>query len=220
MIYSTCYRARAPMTAPNANINLNHNNVANVSGSAGGGGSARKAAATSTNSNEANSGARTVVAAILDAGAGTADAVADVVVVPPPAVVAEAVRENPDEIRTVEVSDESAACVRVPSATPVMRLFMGRQDVQRAVRERGWTDALWVDVARLRSEADAVRIFRSFDGEGAQPLRFPGEVLQALMNLVPYPVPANRAQVECVCLKVFHPPYNPSTTPIDGISRY
>jgi hypothetical protein len=41
---------------------------------------------------------------------------------------------------------------------------------------------------------------KSLQGEqrGAR-LRFPGEVLQWLMDLVPYPVPANRAQVCVAC---------------------
>jgi hypothetical protein len=91
-----------------------------------------------------------------------------------------------------------------------------------AVRARGWTDPLWEEVGRLRMEADAVRIFRAFDGEGEEeggaPLRFPGEVLRWLMNLTPYPVPANRPAVYallccsaaaccrfvCVCVWPYH----------------
>ncbi len=71
-------------------------------------------------------------------------------------------------------------------------------DVMAAVRARGWTDPLWAEVGRLRLEADAVRIFRAFDGEeeeGGASLRFPGDVLRWLMDLTPYPVPANRPAV-------------------------
>ncbi len=68
-----------------------------------------------------------------------------------------------------------------------------------AVRARGWTDPLWAEVGRLRLEADAVRIFRVYDGEeeegGGASLRFPGDVLRWLMDLTPYPVPANRPAV-------------------------
>ena len=38
-------------------------------------------------------------------------------------------------------------------------------EVMAAVRARGWTDALWEEVGRLRSDADVVRIFQAYDGE-------------------------------------------------------
>ncbi len=87
----------------------------------------------------------------------------------------------------------------------MMVSFPQTQDVMAAVRARGWTDVLWEDVGRLRSGADAVRIFKAYDGESEQQaLRFAGDVLQLLMDLVPYPVPANRPQVRS--LKLLHPP--------------
>jgi hypothetical protein len=67
------------------------------------------------------------------------------------------------------------------------------EQVLEQVRIRGWGDSLWIEVGRLRREEDVVRIFQAFSSAGA--LRFPGDVLRALLNMSPYPVPANRPQV-------------------------
>lgn len=63
--------------------------------------------------------------------------------------------------------------------------------VMAAVRQRGFgDDSFWNEVCRLRQQGDAVCIFNAF--QTAQPLRFPGDILSALMKMQPYPIPANR----------------------------
>jgi uncharacterized protein (DUF697 family) len=54
----------------------------------------------------------------------------------------------------------AAGVVEVPPAA-----IRTAAEVMAAVRARGWTDALWEEVGRLRSDADVVRIFQAYDGE-------------------------------------------------------
>ena len=63
-------------------------------------------------------------------------------------------------------------------------------------RRLGWVDPLWHEIIRLRREGDPARIFNAFCAAGE--LRFCGDVLQALMRMRPYPVPANRREEPAV----------------------
>ena len=57
-------------------------------------------------------------------------------------------------------------------------------------------DRLWEEVARMRCEENAMKIYRTY--HSVPQLRTPGDVLRLLMGMRPYPIPTQRRGNEAV----------------------